>query len=140
MMFTSKHHMILFIAIIAAVVVGGIFLLYSRTTEAPTQALPSEDTDYEPIQVTFEGTYVCLPHTDTEGPQTAECALGLKLGDGTYFALDFGMMSQEVPALKEGDRFRATGLMTPIQRLSSNKWQNYPIVGIFSVTDSFKRL
>lgn len=37
--------------------------------------------------ISIEGTMVCLPHRDTEGPQTLECALGLQDDTGRYFAL-----------------------------------------------------
>jgi hypothetical protein len=39
----------------------------------------------EPIRV--KGEVVCLPHKDTDGPQTLECAYGLKSTDGKYYAL-----------------------------------------------------
>ena len=42
----------------------------------------------------LEGEFVCLPHTDTTGPQTEECAFGLKTADGKYYALDLGPLSQ----------------------------------------------
>jgi hypothetical protein len=38
-----------------------------------------------PIQM--RGTLVCLPHKNPEGPQTLECAYGLKDEQGRYFAL-----------------------------------------------------
>lgn len=37
--------------------------------------------------VTLEGTIVCLPHRDTTGPQTMECAYGLHGEDNNYYAL-----------------------------------------------------
>lgn len=33
------------------------------------------------------GTPVCLPHKDTSGPTTLECALGIKGDDGRHYAL-----------------------------------------------------
>ena len=38
-------------------------------------------------RITIEGTMVCLPHKDTEGPQTTECAFGLHDDFDRYFAL-----------------------------------------------------
>lgn len=89
---------------------------------------------------TLTGTHVCLPHADTDGPQTLECALGMKTDAGEYYALDFSLMSQMDPLLQTGERFRANGLITPIEMLSSDHWQQYAIEGIFSVTDSVERL
>lgn len=37
--------------------------------------------------VSVEGTFLCLPHKDTSGPQTTECGFGLKDDAGTYYAL-----------------------------------------------------
>ena len=43
--------------------------------------------------VTITGTPTCLPHKDTNGPVTLECALGLKGDDGRYYALEDAPMS-----------------------------------------------
>jgi hypothetical protein len=47
-------------------------------------------------------------------------------------------MSQEHQSVSIGDTITANGLVTPIQRLSTNQWENYPLNAIFSVTDSLK--
>jgi len=94
-----------------------------------------------PQRAELSGEFLCLPHIDTAGPQTEECAFGLKTDDGIYYAIDFGAMSQTVPAeLKSGVRISASGVMVPIEQLSTDHWQRYPIKGIFSVTDSLKIL
>jgi hypothetical protein len=36
---------------------------------------------------TVTGNLTCLPHKDTSGPTTLECAFGLKGDDGRYYAL-----------------------------------------------------
>ncbi|UPA22880.1 hypothetical protein K8942_01545 [Candidatus Peribacteria bacterium] len=89
---------------------------------------------------TLSGEVVCLPHVDTSGPQTMECAYGLKTDAGEYYALDLATMSQEHPPLETGERISANGLITPIEMLSSDYWRVYAIEGIFSVTDSVRRL
>lgn len=38
-------------------------------------------------QVSLEGKLVCLPHKNTDGPQTLECASGLRTNDDKYYAL-----------------------------------------------------
>lgn len=90
----------------------------------------------EPYRATLSGEYVCLPHTKSSVPQTMECAFGLKTDVGEYFAVDFALMSQETHELSVGQRLTANGLVTPVERLSSDHWKQYPIEGIFSVTDS----
>ncbi len=85
------------------------------------------------------GTAVCLPHVNQVGPQTMECAIGMKTDDGSYYAVDASLSSQLVPELVPGMRFSASGLFTPVEMLSSDHWRAYPIKGIFSITDSFKK-
>ncbi len=90
-----------------------------------------------PDRASVTGEYVCLPHKDAAGPQTAECAIGIRTQDGSYYALDFNLMSQTKPEFKTGDRFSANGIITPVEALSAEYWtKNYNIKGIFSVTDS----
>ncbi len=88
---------------------------------------------------TLSGEFVCLPRVDTTGPQTDECAFGIKTDVGEYYAVDFALMSQEAPQLTPGERFTANGTITPIELLSTDHWRKYPVVGIFSVTDSVER-
>lgn len=88
---------------------------------------------WTPDRVTLDGEYVCLPHRDTSGVQTDECAAGLRT-DTAYYALDFALMSATAPQLTVGDRLRANGIFTPVETLSSDRWQQYDIAGIFSVT------
>lgn len=90
----------------------------------------------DPYRATLSGVQVCLPHKDTSGPQTLECALGLKTDSGEYYALNLQMLSQEQPVIPNGARVTANGLVTPIENLSSDRWQRYNVKGIFSVTDS----
>ena len=91
------------------------------------------------VRATLSGVYLCLPHVDTTGRQTDECALGLKTDVGAYYAVDFNQMPEAQAQLAMGDRFQANGTVTPIERLSTDHWQKYPIEGIFSVTDSLEK-
>lgn len=102
----------------------------NKITITPT---PTIDT---PQKVTLKGEVVCLPHKDTSGPQTLECAFGLKADDGNYYALDAG--SQVPPPYNTGEHIQASGIFTPIERLSTDHWQKYNVKGIFSITDSVK--
>ena len=38
-------------------------------------------------EITISGTINCLPHKNTSGPQTLECAMGLEAVDGNNYAL-----------------------------------------------------
>ncbi len=114
---------ILFLAII-----GAAIYLQAKAVLAPSAPLAQQG-------VTLEGTHVCLPHKDASGPQTLECALGIVTDDGTYYALDFGYLPQTPLNLVSGARMSARGVITPIEELSSDHWQSYPIEGIFSVQE-----
>lgn len=90
--------------------------------------------ELEPYRATLTGTHSCLPHK--EPIATKECAPGIKTDTGEFYALDLALMSQTPPMIGNGDRFTASGTVTPIERVSADHWQQYAIVGIFSVTDS----
>lgn len=122
--------------IIGVLLVG--FFLFNNFIYEQKQANDSDTVS--PYRGTLTGEYVCLPHKDTKGPQTLECAIGLKTDVGEYYAIDFNLMSQEQPLLQTGQRFTANGVITPIEYLSTNNWEKYDIVGIFSVTDSIEVL
>ncbi|MCF7831899.1 MAG: hypothetical protein K9M36_03380 [Candidatus Pacebacteria bacterium] len=90
----------------------------------------------ESYRATLTGVQVCLSHKDTSGPQTMECAIGIETDTGEYYALDLNLMSQVMTEISQGERFTATGVVTPIEYLSTDHWQKYNVQGIFSVTDS----
>lgn len=126
-------------AIIAAIIIVLIasFYVLNAYIYHEKQGDPSDVTSY---RGTLSGDVVCLPHADTTGPQTKECAYGLKTESGEYYALDLALMSQQHAPLETGERISANGLITPIEMLSSDHWKKYAIEGIFSVTDSVKEL
>ncbi len=96
-------------------------------------------TDIKPEQITVAGEYICLPLRAT-GLQTLECAIGIKTNEGKYYAFDTNRLSSTVPVFKTGDRLTANGILTPIEMLSSDHWRKYNVQGIFSVTDSLKKI
>ncbi len=124
------------IAAIIIVLIAGFYALNAYIYHEK-QGDPQDVTSY---RGTLSGDVVCLPHADTTGPQTKECAYGLKTESGEYYALDLALMSQQHAPLETGERISANGLITPIEMLSSDHWKKYTIEGIFSVTDSVKEL
>lgn len=85
------------------------------------------------LQASLSGEYVCLPHKNTEGTQTMECAFGIKTASGSYYALDTtNLMDTTIMTLPTNTKINVDGLLTPIQMLSSNQWQKYNIQGIIS--------
>jgi hypothetical protein len=95
-----------------------------------------EPTDVVSQETTLEGTYVCLPHTDPN-IQTEECALGIKLNDGTYYALSMGDLLGGSTSIKfsTGTRIRVGGQVVPIEMISSDQWSKYPVEGIMQVRE-----
>lgn len=73
----------LFFVLIIIFIGGALWVLLSeeQTNPDPIHSTPEEG------MVTLSGTIVCLPHKDTSGPQTLECAFGLKDETERYYAL-----------------------------------------------------
>ncbi|HEY0979348.1 MAG TPA: copper resistance protein NlpE [Candidatus Paceibacterota bacterium] len=89
-----------------------------------------------PEERTLLGAQTCLPHRDTTGPQTLECAIGFLADDGSYYALDLARLDEAQGALlMSGVRVEATGTVTPSMLLSTDQWTRYQMEGVFSVTE-----
>lgn len=124
-------------------IVGLIAAFYSLNNyiyQQKQEPNPTPPQSIESQRTTLVGEHTCLPHADTSGPQTLECALGIKTDDGNYYALDFSLTSQQYPNIPGGARISANGILTPIENLSTDHWKKYNVKGIFSITDSFEIL
>jgi hypothetical protein len=86
-----------------------------------------------PQQVTVTGIWECLPHKDTSGPQTTECAFGIAQdqSDGHY-AISTSLMSSYPVDFPTGAHVRVQGVLTPANQL--NSIQKYDIDGIIQAT------
>lgn len=84
-----------------------------------------------PKSQTITGTWECLPHKDTTGPQTMECAFGIAV-DGTHYAVNTELMAMYPVDFSTGTEVRITGIVTPVEQLSSI--QKYDIKGIIRAT------
>lgn len=135
-MVTRAKHLLGIVMFLCLVFVGVAgYVIYRGLFNPPPAPVVNEELK----RASFVGVYVCLPEKSTGVVPSDECAVGMRTDDGVYYALDFGLLSQEAPLLKDGERFSASGVITPLSYLSTDQWQKYPIVGIFSVTDSFVR-
>lgn len=94
---------------------------------------PTQEEDYN-REVSMIGTYTCLPHADTSGPQTLECAFGIQEeSTGDYYALDTQFLDTNLfMTLATNTKVKVDGLLTPVEMLSSTSWQKYNIKGILS--------
>lgn len=115
-------------------IVGILYVVF--TTSLPTTEPPVSNPDEStvPQRATIEGTWECLPHTDTDGPQTLECAIGIVDGNGLHFAVDTSLMAMAPVDFPTGTKVRAEGVLVPIENLSTDHWQTYNIEGIISAT------
>lgn len=99
----------------------------------PTTLPHSGDLDSTPQNATLSGTYVCLPHLDTSGPQTEECAFGLQVDD-VYYAVNFGASAEAMNQFQSGAHITAEGFIVPRVALSTDQWAKYNMSGVFTVT------
>lgn len=83
------------------------------------------------------GIYECLPHKDQTGPQTMECAFGIKTDDGAHYALDFSAFTSEAGmTIATGERIRAEGTLVPLAALNATDDRRiYDIQGVLKVSN-----
>lgn len=117
------------IGIVAAIVIAGFFF-YTK----PLGNVALKNTDGTPYTATLSGTFTCLPHMNTEGPQTMECAFGLKTDDGIYYAVNFGASGNSMEQFQSGTHITAEGFVVVKEALSSSQWAKYNMKGIFTIT------
>jgi len=116
--------------VVAVALVGALFLFNNYIY----QEKQGVETAAESYRATLEGEYVCLLYK--AGATGTRCEPGLKTNSGEYYAVDFQMMTETTPVLELAQKFSANGTVTTVEALSSYKWQQYEMEGIFSVTDS----
>lgn len=97
-------------------------------------SVPSGTTPASSGEISVKGTYTCLPHKNTDGPQTMECALGMKTDKGLYYALDTSAVSPNPFDMATGQNISVTGTLVAQNALNSNQWNIYPIEGIIKVS------
>ena len=80
---------------------------------------------------TLIGEYVCLPHKDTSGAQTMECAFGLQTHPDIFYGLDMSRLNND-PTLMQfetGKKLQVTGVLNT----ETAKTSNYNIKGTIQV-------
>ncbi len=83
-----KRSLVLPIILGCSALVGVLFLGVREVSSPSAVQYPITPTPAGIGEViTFSGELVCLPHKNTSGPQTMECAYGLKTPEGMYYAL-----------------------------------------------------
>lgn len=67
--------------------------------------------------ITVKGELGCLPHRDSDGPKTLECAQGIKTASGDYYAV-----SGVIDGRNKDGHVEVTGELQPTQR--GSKYQS----------------
>jgi len=115
--------------ILALIVIAGILWLYPLKKTVVNERVSG--VPEEAYEATLIGVSTCLPHRDQSGPQTLECAFGIKTDEGDYYGLD---MSDIVGDYQSYEGYISVhGILTPIENLSSDVWQKYDVKGIMKV-------
>lgn len=139
-----------FIGLCLVAIVLGLFLFFAHSNkdqdnQATTQSNPTTDStvidDETPVEkpksqgekVTVEAEGTCLPHQDADGPQTMECAMGIKTDDGTYYAIkdetnDYALVSK----IQTGKRSRISGTLV---KEESETYQSKGTLTVTAVED-----
>ena len=124
----NTKHLTILLAIL--LIIAGTLLVIR-----PTLAPQTTDLDPTPQNVTLSGTYECLPHIDKAGPQTEECAFGLRTDDGIHYAVNFGQSQNAAMQFRAGLYIQAEGFTVIKEALSTDQWAKYDMAGIFTITN-----
>lgn len=119
----SKHRSVLLI-VCAILLVIGIAAIAKTQFDRRTPDMPE---GYG--QVTLRGETVCLPHKDTDGPTTLECAFGLRAANGDYYALDMSAVAEEGVFFDTGKNMTLKGIIDSSEAAASK----YDIQGTLRV-------
>lgn len=107
---------------------------YPEQCMTPDKRSFTNDIVAQPKALEVSGEFVCLPHRDTSGPQTLECALGLKGDDGNYYGVsDTDPNYSNVTGQGTGARVKIRGQFTPRED------SKYNSIGVLSI-DNLEQL
>lgn len=123
---TRRQTIIAAAVILLAMILGlGIILSQQGGLLQPGSPTPT----ITPGDITVEGTIVCLPHKNTDGPQTLECAFGLRSDAGDYYGLRNLNQDQLIDGtLSVSTRVRVSGKVA-----APDESETYGVVGNIDV-------
>jgi hypothetical protein len=112
------------VLVVLIIVIGSAFDVFEPDSHENEESLDLRFGE----EVSVIGEVVCLPHKDTSGPITLECAFGLLGDDGNHYGL--ANLPGFPGAVDTGDRVRVTGVLEERERETK-----YDIVGTIDVAD-----
>lgn len=135
---SNKNKGLVLAIVIVIIFIAVIFGIMRSISNKPVVETPSPG----PVmtEVDLIGTYVCLPHRNTSGATTMECAFGLQVENGDYYALDMSAVTFPADSFNTGDKIRVTGKLTDKSFEQTNIWNTYNIVGGIRVVSINKML
>lgn len=135
---TQKGNTVWWVIGIVAVAVAAFFMF--RKPRADVTVPPAGQVNgANQQQIIVEGEVTCLPHRDTSGPTTMECAYGLKADDGSYYGLNAATLPPNEPVEYDvGDRISVKGVLLPPADVPGNFWQIYNITGYIQMETYWK--
>lgn len=86
--------------------------------------------------VRLRGTQVCLPYKDVPESADLDCALGIAISDGTYYALDLSMLSTRGAGSYAGDEIEVIGILYGVDDIPKHL-ERYDVSGSVRVYSTF---
>lgn len=123
------------IIIVVILLAFGGYKLVSKPkvgTTASTNVV-SNTTSSQNINIT--GSYVCLPYLVKKVRSSVDCAYGIKTNDGIYYAVNYATKAGYMDQFIEGQNIEAVGYVTPKDKLVPNRWTDFEMTGLFTVTE-----
>ncbi len=120
----NKTGNIILAIIVILLIIGGIYWMRdkddddtvivvpgptSTVTVTPTPTPTFTAVPASNATTTVTGEYVCLPHRNTSGPTTMECAFGIRADNGNNYGLDLSGIGIMGSGVATGDRIRIQG-------------------------------
>ncbi|HSR89462.1 MAG TPA: hypothetical protein VLK22_03680 [Candidatus Udaeobacter sp.] len=102
---------------------------YNVSTSSNTNSANNADKSAS-TSIKLVGTLACLPHKDLSGPQTMECAIGLKDNSGRYFFLDYSQAEKNSSFISTGMAVEVIGTLKPV---SDSRYQNDGIIFVSKI-------
>ena len=115
------------VVLLTIIIFTVVAFLVTRGSYAPSAS------DHHDGKATVKGLAVCLPHKNTDGPQTLECAIGIRDDKGVYYSLsDSDESYSNISTVQTGKTYEVTG---NLEERSDPKYQTAGIVRIESISE-----
>lgn len=115
---------VVWLVVLLAVAIFGFFLFNGW------DKIVNEQVD---SMTTVTGNFNCLPIKAGVELNEEGCVLGVKAGDGSFYALDISRIQDANTDLKADDTIAVTGVLQPIAEVTGTEWQVFDIKGVIRV-------